>query len=256
MKIDQVALILYTLREHCKTPADLASTLEKVRAIGYQSVQLSGICDVEAGELKKMLADNGLTACATHEDGGLILNDTQVIIDKLGALDVKYTAYAYPAGIDFNDPAALDELVVKLGAAGAKMAAAGQVLMYHNHGIEFIPHRGAPFLQYIYDATDPKHLQAEIDTYWVQYGGGNPTTWAKNLKDRLPVMHMKDFVFTNEDKPLYTEIGSGWLEFPEIIAAAEASGCQWFVVEQDTTPGDPFDSIKKSFDYIQANLVS
>jgi len=40
------------------------------------------------------------------------------------------------------------------------------------------------------------------------------------------------------------------------IAAAKASGCEWFIVEQDSCPGDPFDSAKLSFDYIKANLVA
>jgi hypothetical protein len=33
-------------------------------------------------------------------------------------------------------------------------------------------------------------------------------------------------------------------------------GCAWFIVEQDTCPGDPFDSLRQSFDYIKANLVT
>jgi sugar phosphate isomerase/epimerase len=54
----------------------------------------------------------------------------------------------------------------------------------------------------------------------------------------------------------FAEIGRGNLEFPAIIAAAQAGGCQWFIVEQDTCPGDPFDSLQISFDYIQSHLVS
>jgi len=50
-------------------------------------------------------------------------------------------------------------------------------------------------------------------------------------------------------------VGSGNLNFKKIIAAAEKSGCKWFIVEQDTCPGDPVDSLAKSFEYIKANLV-
>jgi hypothetical protein len=32
-------------------------------------------------------------------------------------------------------------------------------------------------------------------------------------------------------------------------------GCQWFVVEQDFTPGNPFDSLEKSFRYVKEKLV-
>jgi sugar phosphate isomerase/epimerase len=256
MKIDQVAVILYTLRDRCKTPADVAATLKKVKEIGYGAVQISGICDVPAGDLKKMLDDHGLLACATHESGAKILDDTQSVIDRLAALGIVYTAYPYPSGIDFASAEHIETLVKKLDAAGARMAKAGQVLMYHNHGIEFVPYKGKTVLDYIYDGTSPANLQGEIDTYWVQYGGGNPAAWCKRLRRRLPVLHMKDYTFTVENKPAMCEIGSGTLDFKSIIAEAEASGCQWFVVEQDTCPGDPFDSIRKSLDYIKAELVS
>lgn len=256
MKLDQVALILYTLRDHCKTPSDLNKTLGKVKEIGYPAVQVSGIGEVDPAELRKMLDDNGLVACATHEPGARILQETDAVIDKLKTLGVTHTAYPYPKDIDFADPAALDTLVAQLDAAGAKMADAGLVLMYHNHAIEFVRHKGVPFLQYVYDHTDPKHLQAEPDTYWLQAGGVNPVTFIEPLKGRLPVLHIKDYVYSPANRPVPCEIGSGWLDFPAIIAAAEACGCQWFVVEQDTCPGDPFDSVKQSFEYIQANLIA
>jgi hypothetical protein len=39
------------------------------------------------------------------------------------------------------------------------------------------------------------------------------------------------------------------------VAAAERVGCEWFIVEQDVTPGDPFDSLERSFRYVQSELV-
>jgi sugar phosphate isomerase/epimerase len=67
---------------------------------------------------------------------------------------------------------------------------------------------------------------------------------------------MKDYVVTVENQPQWTEVGSGNLDWKRIIAAAEASGCEWYVVEQDTCPGDPFDSLRKSYGFIRDHLVS
>ena len=39
MNIQQVALQLYTLREHLQTPADIAKSLARVRAMGCEAVQ-------------------------------------------------------------------------------------------------------------------------------------------------------------------------------------------------------------------------
>jgi sugar phosphate isomerase/epimerase len=74
--------------------------------------------------------------------------------------------------------------------------------------------------------------------------------WCERLKGRLPLIHLKDFVVNHENIPCFCEVGAGNLNFPRIIEAAEKSGCQWFIVEQDTTLGDPVDSLAQSFRYL------
>jgi sugar phosphate isomerase/epimerase len=255
MTIDQVALQLYTLREHLKTPTEIRASLKKVAAIGYRSVQASGLGPIGESELVSILKGEGLTLCATHEDGKTILSDPQWVVAHLHKLGCKYTAYPYPAGIDFTDRAVVAKFARDLEHAGQVLHEAGQVLTYHNHGIELLRMDGETVLRYLYDHTDPRYLQAEIDTYWIQYGGGDPVAWCESLPGRLPLLHMKDYQFLPSNEPGFAEIGSGNLAWTKIIAAAEASGCEWFIVEQDTSAGDPFDSVRKSFEFIAANLV-
>jgi sugar phosphate isomerase/epimerase len=256
MKLSQVAAQLYTLRDYLKTPADIARTLKKVAGIGYQAVQVSGMGPIPEAELNAMLKSEGLICCATHEDGDEIRKTPAKVVERLRKLNCAYTAYPWPAGIDWTKPSDVEQLVADLDKAGAVLREAGQVLTYHNHAIELIPFGGATALDYIYAKSDARNLQGEIDTYWIQYGGGDPAAWCRKLKGRLPLLHLKDYAFTTQDKPAFAEIGRGNLNWPEIIAAAEESGCQWFIVEQDTCPGDPFDSLKISFDYIAAHLAS
>jgi sugar phosphate isomerase/epimerase len=111
-------------------------------------------------------------------------------------------------------------------------------------------------LDRIYDGTSKDALQGEPDTYWVQYGGGDAVEWCEKLKGRLPLLHLKDYQTNSENTAHMCEIGSGNLNFKKIVAAAEAAGCEWFIVEQDSCPGDPLDSLEKSFRYIQENLVA
>jgi sugar phosphate isomerase/epimerase len=255
MKISQVALQLYTLRNFLKTPDQIAETLKKVAAIGYQAVQVSGMTPIPEDDLNAILKEEGLMCCATHEDGKTIRQEPEKVVARLKKLNCRYTAYPYPGGVDWKQRGDLDLLVRDLDRAGAVLRAAGQVLTYHNHGIEFVPVEGKTALDYIYDHSSPENLLAELDTYWVQYGGGNPAAWCRKMKGRLPLLHLKDYSFTTEDKPAFASIGSGNLDWPEIISAAEESGCEWFIVEQDTCTGDPFDAVKSSFDYIAGNLV-
>jgi sugar phosphate isomerase/epimerase len=126
------------------------------------------------------------------------------------------------------------------------------VLCYHNHHQEFRKFDGRTILERIFDGAP--HLQGEPDTYWVQYGGSDPVRWCERLAGRLPLIHLKDFVINQENQPVFCEVGSGNLDFPRIVQAAEKSGCQWFIVEQDTTPGDPVDSLAESFRYLAENI--
>ena len=71
----------------------------------------------------------------------------------------------------------------------------------------------------------------------------------------LPQLHLKDYVINDDNQPTFAEIGNGNLDWPRIIAAADEVGCEWFIVEQDTCAGDPFDSVKASFDYLQEQVT-
>ena len=255
MKIEQVALQLYTLRDHLGTPAEIRRGLKKVAEIGYRAVEGGGLGPIEDAELLEILRGEGLTLCSKHNDPQTILSNPEKVVDNLRSLECKYTAYPYPAGIDLADRAVVEKFAKDLERAGEVLHAAGQVLTYHNHANELLRMGERTVLEYLYDQTDARYLQGEIDTYWIQYGGGDPVAWCEKLKGRLPLLHIKDYQFLASNQPGFAEIGYGNLSWKKIIAAAEASGCEWFIVEQDTCPGDPFDSVRKSFDYIKENLV-
>lgn len=256
MKLTQVAAQLYTCRDLLKTPTDIAATLRRLREVGYTAVQVSGMGPIPEEELNKILDGEGLVCCATHEGANVILDETAKVIERLQKLRCTYTAYPFPAGVDLSSEEAVDGLITKLEAAGAAMAAAGLTLCYHNHHQEFRKLGGKTILDRIYDNTTPKHLQGEPDTFWVQYGGGDNVEWCEKLAGRLPLLHLKDYEVNAENSHAFCEIGKGNLNFKKIIAAAEKSGCQWFIVEQDTCPGDPVDSLRQSFDYIKTHLIS
>lgn len=258
MKIDQVAIQLYTLRDHLKTPEQVADTLDKVASIGYPAVQISGMSeDVMTSEaMAQLCADKNLTICATHESSEEILKNPDKVVQRLKALGCTLTAYPFPGGIDFGSEESVTGLISALNKSGQVLADAGQILTYHNHHHEFRKLGGQIILDRIYAETDPCYVQGEIDTYWIQFGGGDPVAWCKKLAGRLPMIHLKDYMINSDAQVMFSEIGAGVLDFPAIIAAAEESGCQWFIVEQDTCPGDPFESIAQSFDYIAKHLVS
>lgn len=257
MKLSQVAAQLYTIRDHCKTEADFAASMKRIRSLGYLAVQLSGVGPIAPDIIVRILKENGLTCCATHEGGEMILKTPEQVVAKLKALNCRFTAYPYPGGIKFDTMDEVRALCAGLDQAGKLLRENGQVLTYHNHDIEFNKVvDGKRVMDWLYELTAANNLQGEIDTYWVKAGNDDPAAWCRKLKNRLPLLHMKDGKPGADGKLAMTEIGNGVLDWPGIIAAAEAAGCLWFIVEQDGNwqDGDPFKSLTTSFQFISGKL--
>ncbi len=49
----------------------------------------------------------------------------------------------------------------------------------------------------------------------------------------------------------FTEVGRGVIDFKTIFAHSGEAGVRHYFVEQDETPGSPFDSLKVSIDYLR-----
>jgi len=259
MKRSQIAAQLYTVRDHCQTAPELAVSARKIKAIGYGAVQVSGVGPIPEEEIVRIMRGEGLTICATHEPGADILDDTQKVIDRLGKLGCAYTAYPWPH-VELTDLDSALKLAGGLERAGERMAAAKQVLTYHNHAVEFRkvgPGSSAiTILELLYARTSPRHLQGEIDTYWIQSGGGDPAAWCTRLQDRLPLLHLKDLGVREGNQATTMEIGRGNLDWKGIISAADRAGCRWYIVEQDSCPGDPFESLAISYQYLTTTIAA
>ena len=92
-----------------------------------------------------------------------------------------------------------------------------------------------------------------MDLYWVTKANHDPAELISKHPGRFPLWHVKDMDKTPEKS--FAEVGSGTIDFKRIFKEADKAGLQYFFVEQDKTPGSPFDSITKSYQYIKANLV-
>ena len=251
MKTTQIALQLYTLRDFTATPADFLATLQRVREIGFHAVELAGTAGLTPAEAAKSVRDSGLEICSSHESPKMILESPQQVVDRLGEFGITHAVYPWPADIDFANAEDDENLIAGLESSGTLIRRAGMTLCYHNHALEYFQRDGRTVLEEIFARTSPDNLQAELDIHWVQAGGGDPAETCRRLAGRLPLLHVKDFTVSAQGERLFAEVGHGNLNIPKILTAAEAAGCRWFIVEQDTCPGDPFACIARSLDYLK-----
>lgn len=243
-----IAAQLYTVRQFCQTAPELAASLEKIRAIGYRAVQVSGIGKIPDAEVKQMVDAQGLTICNTHvRPTDALWNDLPTVVAQHKLWNCKNVAIgSMPHTFRDEGEAGFRRFAKEASEIGARLFDEGLTFSYHNHSFEFIRFGKRTGLDIIYEESDPRHLRAEIDTYWVQFGGSDPAMWIKKMSGRMPVVHFKDMVMLNNQQTM-AEIGEGNLNWAAILPACEEAGVEWCAVEQDICQRDPFESLKISY---------
>jgi sugar phosphate isomerase/epimerase len=236
-----IAAQLYTLRNFTKTPADIATTLKKVREIGYEAVQLSALGPIPQEDLKKILEKERLTVAATHAPYDKMRDDPQSLIAEHKFIGCEYTAIG---GLpqDYRNAQGYSKFAKEASAVAKRLKDGGLTWGYHNHSFELEKFDGRTGLEILYNESDPAVFTAEIDTYWIQHGGADPAVWIRSLKGRIPLVHLKDMV-VKDNQPIMAEVGEGNLNWPEILKACKEAGVKWYIVEQDTCQRDPFESL-------------
>jgi sugar phosphate isomerase/epimerase len=132
-------------------------------------------------------------------------------------------------------------------------------LCYHNHAFEYQTTPDGRLLDVLMKTTDPKLVSLELDVMWARVAGVDPVSVLKQYGDRIPLVHLKNVSRTtpqrfNEEIPraAFHDLSDGAVDIPAVLRAAKEAGVKHYFVEQDETPGDPLDSLRKSFQYLES----
>ncbi len=244
---------MYTLRDYCKTPSEIAKSCAAVKKMGYDGIQVSAFGPIEPEELKRILDGEGLACAATHISLDRMKNEPEKVIEEHRLWGCRYTA----VGGFFPREAWTRELwenfVDTYNGVAARFAGSGISIGYHNHSHELAPADGVRPLDLLIKGLDPS-VWFEIDTYWIQHGGGDPAAWIDKVAGRIPCVHFKDMTITPKREHKMCEIGDGNLNWPRIIEACRAAGVEWYLVERDAGDLDPFESLRISIDNMRGKL--
>lgn len=248
----RIAAQLYTLREHLRTPEQIASSLKKVKEIGYHAVQVSGMGEIRAEALQKLVEQYELTICATHIPYEKLNHHLDEVIAQHRMWNCTYVGLG---AMPIHFRSSLDGYVkfaAEANEIGKKLADAGLSFIYHNHHFEFAKFDGRTGMDILLEETDRDAVGFELDVYWVQAGGADPVEWIHKVEGRMDVVHFKDMAVTPEGEQRFAEVGSGNMNFSAIIDACRKTGVQWAAVEQDHCyDKDPFDCLQTSYQYLQ-----
>jgi sugar phosphate isomerase/epimerase len=252
MNTSQIAVNLYSVKDHLCTVEQAEETLRKLSGIGFRAVQLCmlpGLCDVRSvGTICDRL---NIQVCGVH--CGAVLDDPPAALKLAEELRCDLISFPYPEGRNLNDPGQILKLIAELQTAGKFLHRHGRILTYHNHHLELIRIDGRIVLEQIFAGTDARVVQAELDTYWIQYGGGDPVDWCHRLAGRLPQIHLKDYYVNPVNHvPESCALGCGNLNMSAVISAAEKSGCRWYILEQEHYRSDPFDELAEGYRFLES----
>lgn len=252
----QIGVQLYTLREHCRNPADFAHTCQKLKRIGFVAVQVSAVGVDDPVQVKQILDDHGLSCVATHRNLDQ-LRDTERVLEEHQILQCGLTALSGFGSADTSE-GQWREFIKDFRTLGQALGQRGLRVGYHNHSHELAPFGEDPA------RFNPRHtplqllleqlqlpLWFEIDTYWIAHGGGDPAAWIDHCAGRLPALHVKDMTVNAGRQQKMCEVGLGNLNWPRILEACRHGGVEWYLIERDDGDLDPFESLRISLENLR-----
>ena len=193
--------------------AQARDTMQKMKAAGYDGIELCGFMIHPAGlmvrlmtkaagmpvgkggrlDWKGLVKDSGLQVVSLHTDLGSVERDPAAVAAEAKDFGTKYAVITGMYRFAYGEEKAVRDLAERLNRAGEAVRKEGVSLLYHNHNCELqrvsSTRRGYDILL---EETDPAAVNFEFDSYWFAEGGADPLEWMERLGSRMKLWHIND----------------------------------------------------------------
>ena len=269
-----VGIQVYGLRDLLEeTPENFKSVMQKVKEMGYDGVELAGLYGLTPEHVKEVLDEVGLIPISAHVAFAEMMEDIDKVIKDYSVIGVRYLVMPYMAE-EYRpvNPEGFEKFLPLLNEMGQKIHDAGMTFLYHNHDFEFVKlSDGRWGYDAMFEAIPHDNLMSELDTCWGDVATGQAPEFVKKYTNRIPVVHLKDYIKKGDVKNMYKLIGidseedekdTGYFGFrpvgfgqmiwePVLDAALEADA-KWVIVEQDEHyETDPLECARRSREYLR-----
>ena len=243
-----IAIQLYTVRE--ALAQNFKAVVTRIAEMGYVGVETDRFPGLSLIEASDLFADLGLEVCSVHTQLPLGKQKNQVI-ELAHELEVNRVVTSTPREA-FESMDALKRLCDRWNQAGQIAAENDLELGLHNHWWEFGDVEGRSGFDILVEELD-EDIFFQVDTYWVNTGGGDSVQVVEELGERAPLLHIKDGP-CDAEKDMQA-IGEGKMDFPPIIEASHGT-CDWLIVELDRCETDMMEAVEKSYQYLVGNELA
>ena len=243
--------------------AQARETLQKIKAAGYDGLELNSFMIHPTGLLVRMLtkaagmptgkggkldwrallAESGLRVSSLHTDLGSLERDASAVAAEAKSFGTDKVVITGMYRFDYGDEKALRELAGRLNRVGEALLKEGVELLYHNHNVEL--------LQVL--------VGFEFDSYWFTDGGADSKCWMKRLGRRMKLWHVTDrgsrhsgAAITPILKADSMELGSGNMDLDGLLAIARENGVEDVILEshKNWIGKDPVKSLELSAQWL------
>ena len=267
-----------------KSEKDAIEVLRKIKAAGYDGIELNGfmirptpfivrVLTKFAGmpvgkggsyEWDKLINEAGLSVISLHEDFGTIKKETDMVVEEVKRFGTKYVVITGMYRFDYSNESEVRQLAEDLNRAGERLLQDGLHLLYHNHNCEFLkvtPDKSAYDL--LIEETNPKYVNFEFDSYWAAEAGVDVLALMKRLGDRMKLYHINDRG-TRLNGPSMTpilnsdsmELGCGNMNLTGMIEQALSVGVDAVILEthKNWIEGSPMKSLEISAKFLNGYI--
>lgn len=237
---------LYTLRD--ELPKDPKGVLKQVSSFGYKQIEsyehkdLGMFFGMKNTEFKSYMDSLGMQIVSSHCD---MNKDFERKADEAAAIGMKYLLCPHLGAQKNLD--AYKKFAETFNRCGQICKQRGLRFGYHNHDYSFKLVEGQYPQDVMMQNTDKQTVEYEMDIYWVVAAGQDPVAWLKKYPGRFTLGHVKDI---KADKS--TTLGTGTINYPEVLKEAKKAGMQYFIVEQEHYEGTtPINAAKEDAEYMK-----
>jgi sugar phosphate isomerase/epimerase len=258
-----IGLQLSTLVKQKVDEAELKANLRQIAAIGFQEVEpWHAAYSIPAERLREDIVDSGLRVTSGHFEYADLTADLPGQLAYAKALGLKWVVCPMLPKSQWTSADGFHTAARQFNEWAKRVNDLGMRFAFHNHDYEFRKFNGATGYDILLQETDPNLVFYEMDCYWITQAGYDPLQMLNRLGRRVRMLHIKDrkpgFPSSNDmsdSSAHFTEVGTGGINWPTLLAAAEKLQIEHYFIEQDHIEGPPLESLRISYNYLQKLLT-
>src|SRR5438445_12420094 len=163
-----IAVQLYTIRTQLQDPSRLGGVLQRLHEIGYRSVEVAGLGPKAVSRFGEELRRAGLVACAAHVALDRLAGDLDSVAAECGEWGCEYVVIpSLPE--DYRSEQGYRRFAAEAVELASRLRRSRLQADYQKQSHELELFGRQSWLETLFGATSPDALQAELDTYWLQY---------------------------------------------------------------------------------------